>query len=437
VGPLPETETGHKWILTVIDHFSRFPFAIPMKNKKHASVAKALHRAVFCMTGPSVRLLSDCEKTFTSGVQHELWRLLGSKCIHTSGYQPSANGVIERFHRWLNANLSIFVNQRKNDWDEFIDSILYAYRTSVCTSTGYTPFELVFGRKAFMPPDLLYELADAQLQDEAKRNIKVSDSMREAYRFVRRRQQLSSENNAKRRDSKRKQVSFKEGDLVINFDPSSDKQGPHKFQYRFGRPMVVVRRCPNNNNLYYVKNPSSSKIIKMNVNRLLPADDNNLDLGEPLGWLNPDITGFERDDALDNSEPQEGREPGEIFEGDMVALRVEPDEAEKLPFAIGKVLRVSDEGKLDIHWYGSDSNNMLSVWAPGFIFQRENKRYYKPKPLHPSHPPYTNTSSETVLYVSDVIGTPFQLDAELRIPTSILRAAAAHPDVTFELPVQT
>ena len=174
----------------------------------------------------------------------------------------------------------------------------------------------------------------------------------------------------------------------------------------------------------------------MNVNRLLPADDNNLDFGEPLGWLNPDITGFERDDALDNSEPQEGRKPGEIFEGDMVALRVEPDEAEKLPFAIGKVLRVSDEGKLDIHWYGSDSNNMLSVWAPGFIFQRENKRYYKPKPLHPSHPPYTNTSSETVLYVSDVIGTPFQLDAELRIPTSILRAAAAHPDVTFELPVQ-
>ena len=64
VGPLPETDTGHKWILTVIDHFSRFPFAIPMKNKRHASVAKALHRAVFCLTGASVRLLSDCEKTF-------------------------------------------------------------------------------------------------------------------------------------------------------------------------------------------------------------------------------------------------------------------------------------------------------------------------------------------------------------------------------------
>ena len=124
-----------------------FPFCHSDEKQKHASVAKALHRAVFCLTGPSVRLLSDCEKTFTSGVQHELWRLLGSQCVHTSGYQPSANGVIQRFHRWLNANLSIFVNQRKNDWDEFIDSALYAYRTSVCTSTEY-PIRASFRAKS-------------------------------------------------------------------------------------------------------------------------------------------------------------------------------------------------------------------------------------------------------------------------------------------------
>ena len=40
VGPLPETDTGHKWILTVIDHFSRFPFAIPMKNKKNMPLSQ-------------------------------------------------------------------------------------------------------------------------------------------------------------------------------------------------------------------------------------------------------------------------------------------------------------------------------------------------------------------------------------------------------------
>ena len=247
-----------------------------------------------------------------------------------------------------------------------------------------------------MPPDLLYDLADVQIQNEAKRNITVSDSMREAYRFVRRRQRQAAENNARRRDSNRKQVSFKSGDLVLNFDPSSDKQGPHKFQYRFGRPMVVVRKCPKNDNLYYIKNPASSKIIKMNVNRLIPANNDNLDLGEPLGWLNPDRTGFEPDDALDGDNITPDREPGSVFEGDMVALCVEPDEIEKLPFSIGRVLRVSGEGSLDIHWYGSNNNNMLSTWAPGYILKSENKRYYKHKPLHHTHPPYTNTVSETL-----------------------------------------
>ena len=68
--------------------------------------------------------------------------------------------------------------------------------------------------------------------------------------------------------------------------------------------------------------------------------------------------------------------------------------------------------------------------------KNENKRYYRPKPLHHTHPPYTNMASETgALSVSDVIGLPVQLDAELRIPSSILRAAAAHPDVKFEVPV--
>ena len=64
----------------------------------------------------------------------------------------------------------------------------------------------------------------------------------------------------------------------------------------------------------------------------------------------------------------------------MVALCVEPDLAEKLPFAIGKVLRVSDKKVLDVHWYGSNNNSMLSTWAPGYILKSENKRYY-------THPP--------------------------------------------------
>lgn len=50
--------------------------------------------------------------------------------------------------------LSKMSNERGGQWDEFIDSSLFAYNTSVHESTHYSPFEVMFGRKAILPVDL-------------------------------------------------------------------------------------------------------------------------------------------------------------------------------------------------------------------------------------------------------------------------------------------
>ena len=50
--------------------------------------------------------------------------------------------------------LSKMTNERGGQWDEFIDSSLFAYNTSVHESTHYSPFEVMFGRKATLPVDL-------------------------------------------------------------------------------------------------------------------------------------------------------------------------------------------------------------------------------------------------------------------------------------------
>ena len=136
-----------------------------------------------------------------------------------------------------------------------------------------------------MPPDLLYELHHKQLSDERKRGFSVSESMRDAYRFVRLRQQRVALSNAERRDASRKQVTFHEGDVVIQYDPSADTEGPQKYQYRFGQPKVVIRRNSDNPNVYYLKCPKTGRVTVTNVDRLLKAYKDNLDLGEPLGCL--------------------------------------------------------------------------------------------------------------------------------------------------------
>jgi hypothetical protein len=387
--------------------------------------------------GPPFRLLSDREKSFTSAVQHELWRLLGSQCVHTSGYNAPGNSVCERAHRWLNANLTMFVNAKKDNWVDYVDSVLYAYRTSVCSSTGYTPYELLFGRTAAMPPDLLYELHSSQLHQEQQRGISVSESMRDAYRFVRLRQQKVAAANAKRRDVGRKHVVFHEGDVVIQYDPSADTEGPQKYQFRFGQPKLIVRRNPDNPNVYYLKCPRTGRVSVSNVNRLLKAYSDNLDLGVPLGWsesTRPEGSqGRLQQGETRVAEPR--RKDGVIFEGDMVALRVASEDVEQLPFSIGKVLKVLDGGRIVVHWYGTSNPNMLSTWKPGYVQSSVNKRYYHSSRLHPSHPPYTSDDTSTDLVVRDhLVGHPFQLTDDLRLPSSILRAAAQDSQVSFSMP---
>ena len=67
--------------------------------------------------------------------------------------------MIERFNRTCLMMLSMFVNDRRDNWHELLPFIMHAYRTSVHESTGYSPFRLMMGRsvrcrKTSRPPSL-------------------------------------------------------------------------------------------------------------------------------------------------------------------------------------------------------------------------------------------------------------------------------------------
>ena len=67
----------------------------------------------------------------------------------TTAYHPAGDGLVERFNRSLLQMLRAFVNQ--GDWEQYLPLVLYAYRTAVHSSTGVSPFELMFGRCAHKP----------------------------------------------------------------------------------------------------------------------------------------------------------------------------------------------------------------------------------------------------------------------------------------------
>ena len=62
-----------------------------------------------------------------------------------------SNGLDERFNQTLQRQLLKFVDSEPEQWDLYLDAILFSYRVSQQESTKYSPFFLVYGRQARLP----------------------------------------------------------------------------------------------------------------------------------------------------------------------------------------------------------------------------------------------------------------------------------------------
>ena len=118
VGPLPESKKGHKYILTVIDSFSRFALTVPLPDKKMITVARAMVNEIFAVLGCPDILYSDCGLEFTGKDFREAVKSLGISQKFTTSFNPQSNGVAERFNRSLVEILRCLVFEQPLSWDE-------------------------------------------------------------------------------------------------------------------------------------------------------------------------------------------------------------------------------------------------------------------------------------------------------------------------------
>ena len=58
------------------------------------------------------------------------------KLTDTTGYNPKANGIVERMHRDLAAGLQAVCLESDQSWEDALPQVLFALRPNVCSSTG-------------------------------------------------------------------------------------------------------------------------------------------------------------------------------------------------------------------------------------------------------------------------------------------------------------
>ena len=174
VGPLPRSQTGNGYILVLCDYATRYPEAIPLRTIDAEHIAEQLI-GVFARVGVPQEILTDQGSNFTSQLLAELYRLLHVQSIRTSPYHPQMDGLVERFNQTLKSMLRKSVDKEGKNWDKMIPYLLFAYREVPQSSTGFSPFELLYGREVRGPLDILRQTWETNTRsDESVVNYVLS-----------------------------------------------------------------------------------------------------------------------------------------------------------------------------------------------------------------------------------------------------------------------
>ena len=140
---VPLSTNNNRYLLVVQDYFTKWDEAIPLQDQTAAPIARQLTK-LFATYGQPEILHSDQGRNFESTVLAQTLEAFGVKKSRTTAYNPQGDGMVERFNRSLLQLLRAYVD-KENDWEQYLPLVLYAYRTSVHTSTECSPFLLMFG----------------------------------------------------------------------------------------------------------------------------------------------------------------------------------------------------------------------------------------------------------------------------------------------------
>ena len=157
VGPLPVDGKSHRYIVTMMDVYSRYLIATPVKNHTASTVSRCLYESVVAYFGAPRSILSDRGTEFTGLVWESLAQLLGAKIKLTSPYYPQGNSVIERSHRTLSNMLRTMLLERKSeDWSTLLPSVMLYMNSMSQEKTGVSACEVLFGHNPNLPSDISY-----------------------------------------------------------------------------------------------------------------------------------------------------------------------------------------------------------------------------------------------------------------------------------------
>ena len=324
VGPLPEVQ-GQVHILTMVDRFSRFGWAIPVPDATADTVATALFEVWSTFGFPTNLAITDNGAAFIADAFTRIAATANCRHIAVCAYTPSANGMVERMHKDLNR----FLRGAPRNWPQAARLFTLARNSAPHTSLGgCSPAEIMFNRDLNTPVQSTrgyMRLPWEELWDAA-RNASVT----------------AFHNSKVAHDRKFKDISFNVGDKVLLWSPPASKldipfSGPHTIRKRVGElvyylenhkgPVHVRRLRPYSGLLADSNAPTAVEEYLREYTAANQTSPNEIVAREGALDLNPDDEAeptTERATDADNSETDEDPQPESLTIDDRVEEEASP-----------------------------------------------------------------------------------------------------------------
>ena len=153
---LPRTKNGKDSMLVVVDRFSKMAHFIPCNKIDDAShVATLFCREILRLHGVPKTIVSDRDVKFLSYFWKTLCAKLGIKLLFSSAYHPQTDGQTEVTNRTLSTLLRVLIKRNIREWEHCLPIAEFAYNRARHSTTGKSPFEIVYGFNPLSPLDIL------------------------------------------------------------------------------------------------------------------------------------------------------------------------------------------------------------------------------------------------------------------------------------------
>ena len=211
----PPSSKGNRYALTAICMLTGFTFCIPLKSKTAKDVVTAYMDNIYCVFGPSRRILTDNGTEFRNKFWEQVFKDTRMSHLTSPIYSPQCNGRIEGFHKFLKATIGKQLH-RGLEWDDVIPQATSAYNFFPTESSKESPFFLMFGRQ----PAVKHMLSDSEStkylgDDEGKLKIEVMRKLYHVIAYNLAKSRAARDGNKRDEENKPEEEQFEPGTNIL------------------------------------------------------------------------------------------------------------------------------------------------------------------------------------------------------------------------------